>query len=47
MYGMGYGGPMAYRGKEKKGAGFVPPPQITRRYEPVVKGRDYGYGSVT
>ena len=49
FYGQGFGGPMAYAagaGKEKKGAGYVPPPQITRRYEPVVKGRDYGYGVV-
>ena len=44
FYGQGYGGPIMMAGK--KGAGFVPPPQVTRRYEPVVKGRDYGFGVV-
>ena len=27
-------------------AGLAAPPQITRRYEPVIAGRDYGYGVV-
>ena len=48
MFGQSFGG-MAFNPqmKGKGGQGFLAaPPQVTRRYEPLVAGRDYGFGVV-